>query len=198
MGRTDSLEKTLMLGNTEGRKRRGQQRKRWLNGITNSMAWVWPSSGNWWWIGKPGVLQSMGPHRVRLNWVTELTWRMLSSVPKPELGRNKAQWRWWHMHRFLENSVSSSRLPETQKESQDPEALCWFSLLIWRRQWHPTLVLLPGKSHGWRSLVGFLLWGRTESYSTKLLSSSSSLLIWCSSVEVVFFSIVSSVWLLQG
>ena len=36
MGRTDSLEKTLMLGKTEGRKRRGQQRMRWLDGITNS------------------------------------------------------------------------------------------------------------------------------------------------------------------
>ena len=37
MGRTDSLEKTLMLGNTEGRKRRGRQRMRWLDGITDSM-----------------------------------------------------------------------------------------------------------------------------------------------------------------
>ena len=35
--RTDSLEKTLMLGKTEGRRRRGQQRMRWLDGITNSM-----------------------------------------------------------------------------------------------------------------------------------------------------------------
>ena len=34
---TDSLEKTLMLGKIEGRKRRGQQRMRWLDGITNSM-----------------------------------------------------------------------------------------------------------------------------------------------------------------
>ena len=37
MRRTDSLEKTLMLGKIEGRRRRGQQRMRWLNGITNSM-----------------------------------------------------------------------------------------------------------------------------------------------------------------
>ena len=35
--RTDSLEKTLMLGGIEGRRRRGQQRMRWLNGITDSM-----------------------------------------------------------------------------------------------------------------------------------------------------------------
>ena len=37
MGRTDSLEKTLMLGKNEGRRRRGQQRMRWLHGITDSM-----------------------------------------------------------------------------------------------------------------------------------------------------------------
>ena len=38
-----------------------------------------------------------------------------------------------------------------------------------RRQWHPTPVLLPGKSHGWRSLVGFSPWGREESDPTERL-----------------------------
>ena len=37
MGRTDSLEKTLMLGKIEGRRRKGRQRMRWLDGITDSM-----------------------------------------------------------------------------------------------------------------------------------------------------------------
>ena len=37
---------------------------------------------------------------------------------------------------------------------------------LWRRQWHPTPALLPGKSHGWRNLVGCRLWGRTESATT--------------------------------
>ena len=37
MQRTDSLEKTLMLGNIEGKRRRGQQRMKWLDSITNSM-----------------------------------------------------------------------------------------------------------------------------------------------------------------
>ena len=37
MGRADSMEKTLMLGKIEGEKRRGQQRMRWLDGITDSM-----------------------------------------------------------------------------------------------------------------------------------------------------------------
>ena len=38
-----------------------------------------------------------------------------------------------------------------------------------RRQWHPTPLLLPGKSHGWRSLVGCSLWGREESDTTERL-----------------------------
>ena len=49
MQRTDSLEKTLMLQwKIEGRRRRGRQRMRWLDGITNSMAWVWANSWIWW------------------------------------------------------------------------------------------------------------------------------------------------------
>ena len=46
---------------------------------------------------------------------------------------------------------------------------------IWRRQWHPTPVLLPGKSHGQRSLVGCCLWGRTESDTTERLHFHFSL-----------------------
>ena len=41
MRTTDSFEKTLMLGNIDGRRRRGQQRMKWLDGITNSMAISW-------------------------------------------------------------------------------------------------------------------------------------------------------------
>ena len=44
-----------------------------------------------------------------------------------------------------------------------------------RRQWHPTPVLLPGKSHGWRSLVGCSPWGREESDTTERLPFHFSL-----------------------
>ena len=43
------------------------------------------------------------------------------------------------------------------------------TLFNWRRRWHPTLVLLPGKSHGWRSLVGCSPWGRWGSDTTEQL-----------------------------
>ena len=45
----------------------------------------------------------------------------------------------------------------------------------WRRQWHPTPVLLPGKSHGWRSLVGCSPWGCEESDTTEQLHFHFSL-----------------------
>ena len=69
MRRTDSLEKTMMLGNIEGMRRRGQQRMRWIASLSQ-WTWVWASHGSWWWTGNPGVLQSMGlQSRTRLsNW----------------------------------------------------------------------------------------------------------------------------------
>ena len=68
MGRVDSLEKTLILGGIEGRRRRGQQRMRWIDGITDSM------DMNWWWTGRPGMLWFMGSQRVGHNWAPELDW----------------------------------------------------------------------------------------------------------------------------
>ena len=73
--RTDSLEKTLTLGKIEGRWRRGRQRMRWLEGITDSMDVSLSKLGEfWWWTGNPGVLKSMGLQRLRHDWATELNW----------------------------------------------------------------------------------------------------------------------------
>ena len=71
MWRTNSLEKILILGNIEGRKRRGITGwDGWL-ASTTQWTWIWANSGRWGRTRKPCVLPSMGWQRVRYDWVTE-------------------------------------------------------------------------------------------------------------------------------
>ena len=104
----------------------------WMASLTR-WTWLWVNSGSWWWTGRPGVLQFMGLRRVGHDWATELT----DSRLPPQILGPKVQ--------ILQGWVKPDFHP-TKKDQ-------------WRRQWQPTPVLLSGKSHGWRSLVGCSPWG---------------------------------------
>ena len=95
------------------------------------------------------------------------------SVPAP---RTHASLQWLYIC-LLKPMQSSPQHPEPQYSPHyfDPlwvvgfGRLGWTYIHSWRRQWQPTAVLLPGKSHGWRSLVGCSPWGPDELDTTERL-----------------------------
>ena len=70
----------------------------------------------------------------------------------------------------IKSLTVSTVSPSMCHEVMGPDAM-----IFQRRQWHPTPVLLPGESHGWRSLVGCSPWGRKESDTTERLRFHFSL-----------------------
>ena len=97
-------------------------------------------------MGEPGGLPSMGSHRVRHDLVTQ------PPPCFPYIIKKLTVYQIIYLSSFICTSPSNGR-----------------------RQWHPTLVPSPGKSHGWRSLVGCSSWGREESDTTERLHFHLSL-----------------------
>ena len=69
-------------------------------------------------------------------------------------------------------------------------SLSLFTFMHWRRKWQPTPVFLPGESQGWGSLVGYCLWGRTESDGSDL-AAAAVIKKWCL-VVFICISLVTS------
>ena len=138
MWAANSLEKTLMLGKTEGKRRRGWRKwDGWM--VSTQWTWVWANSRRWWRTGRADVLQSTGLQRVGQDWSTE-------------------QQQLEHSHQYDSNMLLFLPFPTPTKK-----------IILDSRRWHPTPVLLPGKSHWRRSLVGCSPWGREESDTTERL-----------------------------
>ena len=121
---------------------------------THSSVLAWRIPGT----GEPDGLPSVGSHRVGHDWSNLVA---AAAVAESIYPFRLSQWLRW----------SSSICLQCRRLGFNP----WVGKIFWRRKWQPTPVFLPGKSHEWRNLVGYNIWGHKESDTTEQLHTESIL-----------------------
>ena len=161
MWRVDSLEKALMLGGIGGRRRRGQQRMRWLDGITNAMDMGLSKLRELVMDREAWCVWFMGLQRVRHDWVTELNWTELKG----------------HYHRYLDGCrVTHMQESKPCIRGKAREVLCGTRVEVSRSTAHKMFLkssktsplYLPGDWKGWctGTICGFTMNGVPLSQSS--------------------------------
>ena len=109
------------------------------------------------------------PSSIFIFWLERptLPWQIIETLKEHSFNISSACWLFFS-HKASKSGLLRCFIPEIGN-------WCLFYSIFQRRQWHPTPVPLPGKSHGWRSLVGCSPWGREESDMTEWLHFHFSL-----------------------